>query len=204
MKTLLMGATILALGITSASAQQLEPAARPAAEPMIRTDTQAQTQAQTQSQTSTPARTTTLSPEENLATGVGVGLFYGYNMQDSGRGNSHLGGVNLDYEYGLTQGLALQLQQAVFYNYQAESDGIGGRSVAGLKLNMGASTSLVPYVGANFGGIYGKGITDSLLAGPEIGINLFGLNAKVAYDMPFDRSWDDGVVVTTVGFGMRF
>lgn len=200
MKTLLMGATILALGITSAAAQQLETAPRPATEPMVGTDTQAQAQTQTQ----TPARGTALSPEENLAAGVGVGLFYGYNMEDSGGGNSHLGGVNLDYEYGLTRGLALQLQQAVFYNYRAESDGIGGRSVAGLKLNMGASTSLVPYVGANFGGIYGKGISDSLLAGPEIGINLFGLNAKVAYDMPFDRSWDDGAVVTTVGFGLRF
>ena len=198
MKTLLLGASILALGITSASAQQLEPAPRPATAPMVGTDTQAQ------AQTQAPARGTALSPEENLAAGVGVGAFYGYNMEDSGGGNSHLGGVNLDYEYGLTRGFALSLQQAVFYNYRAESDGIGGRSVAGLKLNLGASESLVPYVGANFGGIYGKGISDSLLAGPEIGINLFGLNAKVAYDMPFDRSWDDGAVVTTVGFGLRF
>ena len=40
--------------------------------------------------------------------------------------------------------------------------------------------------------------------GPEVGLNLGPFNAKVAYDIPFGRDLGEGIILTTVGLGIRF
>lgn len=134
-----------------------------------------------------------------------LGALYGYNMEDNGDDDqsSHLAGLNLGFDYGLTDYLALSLEQAVFYNFFSDDDGVGGRSAAGIDFTLGRG-NVIPQIGANIGYLYGSGIEDDFFAGPEIGINLFGFDAKVAYDMPFNRSWDDGVILATVGLGIKF
>ena len=79
--------------------------------------------------------------------------------------------------------MRLGLEQAVFYNFGTDSDGVGGRSAAGLDFLLGRG-SMIPYIGGNIGYIYGSGIKDDAFAGPEIGLAIGPLNAKVAYDMP--------------------
>ena len=116
---------------------------------------------------------------------------------------SHLAGLNLNFTYALTNWMGLNLEQAGFYNFGTEDDGFGGRSAAGLNFGI-LDWDVIPYVGANIGYIYGSGIEDDLFAGPEIGRAAGWFNAKVAYDMPFGRSWDDGIIATTVGLGIHF
>jgi hypothetical protein len=56
----------------------------------------------------------------------------------------------------------------------------------------------------NFGYLYGSGINDDFFAGPEIGLALGPINAKVAYDIPFNEGLQEGVVSATIGLGIRF
>jgi hypothetical protein len=63
---------------------------------------------------------------------------------------------------------------------------------------------VVPYIGGNIGYLYGSGIDDDFFAGPEIGINAGKFHAKIAYDIPFNRSLDEGIIATTIGVGFRF
>ena len=138
-----------------------------------------------------------------------LGAYYGYNLQDEGSddgdddGTSHLAGLNLSYTYALTDWMGLGLEQAVFYNFGTDDDGVGGRTAAGLNFGL-LDWDVIPYVGGNIGYIYGSGIEDDFFAGPEIGLALGPINAKLAYDMPFDRGWDDGIVSATLGLGIRF
>jgi OmpA family len=145
--------------------------------------------------------------EEEDRSFFSLGAFYGYNLQDdadeSREGSSHFGGLNLSYTYAVTDWMGLGLEQAGFYNWGTEDDGFGGRTAAGLNFGL-FDWDVIPYVGANIGYLYGSGIEDDFFAGPEIGIALGWFNAKVAYDMPFGRATDEGVVATTIGLGINF
>jgi opacity protein-like surface antigen len=219
MKLLLIGVSVLALGATSAAAQQqpaptLPPAGAQtgaelgtgtAPETGIFGDTGSATTAQatTPPPTTTTTPTTMASPEPAAGQrftetgGFSVGGLYGYGFND----NEHRGGLNLSYDIGINPGMSVEFEQGVFWTF---GDGVGGRSVAGINFNLGQGQDLLPYIGANIGGHYGNGIENSWLAGPEIGLKLGILDAKVAYDMPFSKSWDQGFIVTTIGLGIRF
>jgi outer membrane protein OmpA-like peptidoglycan-associated protein len=137
-----------------------------------------------------------------------LGALYGFNLLDEGGDGggdkeSHLAGLNLGFDYGVTDWLALSLEQAGFYNFLSEDDGFGGRSAAGLNLTVGL-VNVIPYVGGNIGYLYGSGLDDDFFAGPEVGLSLGPLNAKVAYDIPFGRDLDEGIIVTTLGLGIGF
>ncbi|WGF90004.1 OmpA family protein [Marinivivus vitaminiproducens] len=134
-----------------------------------------------------------------------VGGLYGYNMQDENDDNksSHLAGLNLGLDYGLGSIMSLSLEQAGFYNLYSEDEGFGGRSAAGVDFNLGFE-NVIPTVGGNIGYIYGSGINDDFFAGPEIGLSLPFFDVKVAYDMPFNRGIENGIVMATVGTGIRF
>ena len=137
-----------------------------------------------------------------------LGPLYGFNLRDEGADNSddkesHLAGVNLGFDYAVLDWVGLSLEQAGFYNFLSEDDGFGGRSAAGLNVFPGL-LPVLPYVGANIGYLYGSGLDDDFFAGPEVGLSLGPLNAKVAYDIPFGRELDEGIIVTTLGVGIRF
>jgi hypothetical protein len=147
-----------------------------------------------------------------------LGLYYGANLLDEGDDSgedthhvTHLAGLNLSFDYLVTDWLNLSLEQAGFYNFDTDDDGFGGRSVAGVDLvfptsegGFGTITNFLPYVGLNIGGIYGSGLDDDFIWGPEIGLNIGPIVAKIAYDMPFDRDMDEGIISTTVGVGITF
>jgi hypothetical protein len=75
--------------------------------------------------------------------------------------------------------------------------------------------NFVPYVGVNLGAVYGSGIDDSLLAGPEAGIrcyvkpDVFVLPAG-EYQFFFDghdsldEAFDDGQILYGLSLGVRF
>lgn len=132
----------------------------------------------------------------------GIGAFYGYNLEDENGGTSHLGGINLSLDYALTPWLGAGLEQAGFYHFETDDDGFGGRTAASLDLRfMG---EVAPHFGGNIGYLYGSGFDDDFFAGPEIGVAAGPFLAKVAYDIPFNRDLDEGIIATTIGFGLRF
>ena len=132
-----------------------------------------------------------------------VGPFYGYNIEDLNGGDSHFGGLNLSLDYEISPWFSAGVEQAGFYHFSTDNEGFGGRSAASLDLLLGRD-DVVPYLGGNIGYLYGSGIDEDFFAGPEIGIRAGAFNAKVAYDMPFNRDAGDGVVATTIGYGFKF
>jgi outer membrane protein OmpA-like peptidoglycan-associated protein len=171
----------------------------------------------------TAAPTAEAGPVEEVADVIrrgkfGIGFYYGANLLDEGDASgedthhvTHLLGLNLTFDYLLLDWLNLSLEQAGFYNVDTDDDGIGGRTAAGLDFvfpvsegGFGTVTSFLPYVGVNLGGIYGKGLEDDFFWGPEIGLNFGPIQAKIAYDVPFDRDFDEGIISTTIGVGIPF
>jgi hypothetical protein len=150
-----------------------------------------------------PAPQVAAEPEPESRLMFSVGPFYGYNLEDLNGGTSHLGGLNFSLDYEISPWFGVGVEQAGFYHFSTENDGFGGRSLASLDLLLGRD-DVVPYLGGNIGYLYGSGLDDDFFAGPEIGIRAGAFNAKVAYDMPFNRDPGDGVIATTIGFGFRF
>lgn len=132
-----------------------------------------------------------------------VGAFYGFNLEDEEGERSHLAGINLSADYAVLPWLGLGAEQAGFYHFGTKDDGFGGRTAASVDFLLGGGT-VVSHIGGNIGYLYGSGFDDDFFAGPEIGISAGKFRAKVAYDIPFNRDLDEGIITTTVGVGIRF
>jgi hypothetical protein len=103
----------------------------------------------------------------------------------------------------------VSLKQGAFWSFNGEDDGLVGRSVAALEL--APDLGIVrPILGVNFGGVYGQGVQDGLVAGPEIGLDItllenVAMRAFAAYDYQFRNSnWDEGILWGGLNFGIRF
>lgn len=128
-----------------------------------------------------------------------VGGFYGFNLEDEAGNTSHLGGINLAVDVPVLPWLSVGAEQAGFYHFDTPNDGFGGRTVASLDLTMG-DDDFRPYVGANIGYLYGSGFNDDFIVGPEVGLASGPFIAKLAYDIPFNRDADEGIINATLGF----
>jgi len=128
------------------------------------------------------------------------GLFYGYNFHDQQDTHSQFVGLNLSLDYRVVPWLSLGVEQAGFYHFDTHDDGPAGRSVIGPDIFLGDNF----YVGGNIGYLYGSGIHDDFIGGPEVGIQWEFINWKVAYDIPFNRDAGEGILSTTVGTVFRF
>jgi len=131
-----------------------------------------------------------------------AGPFYGYNLGDD-TGSSHLAGINLSFDYAVAPFFALGVEQAGFYHFGSENDGFGGRTAVSPNFLLGTE-EVAGHIGANVGYLYGSGLDDDFFAGPEIGVTAGGFQAKIAYDIPFDKDIGDGIIAGTVGYGIRF
>lgn len=135
---------------------------------------------------------------------VTPGFYYGYN----GAQDKNLLGANLSADYFLSERISVGGEQAVFVPLSGQGT-FGGRSVASVDLHFGNVTEvgdmggLGVSVGLNAGGIYGQGVNDDWIYGPEIGMSLGAFSVKAAYDIS-DQGVDDSTVSVTLGYSMRF
>jgi hypothetical protein len=154
-----------------------------------------------------PARVAEERPDRFTFT---LGPVYGHNFkeQDEGETENDLIGAELTFNAlpGFLGGLSLK--QGVFYAFNGE-DGIAGRSV--LSLDFAPDLGFVrPRLSANFGGVYGEGVQDGLVAGPELALDInlpggFTVRPKVAYDYQFrNPDWDEGILWGGLDLGFRF
>lgn len=136
---------------------------------------------------------------------LGIGPYYGFDLESDG----HLLGGNLTLDYFITDNLSVGAEQAVFYAFGQSSnydEGIGGRSVASLDYHFGRSTAeggFAPYVGVNVGGVYGEGLDSSFIYGPEVGLTIWNVDAKVAYDIR-DSGLDESIISATLSWNFNF
>jgi len=143
-------------------------------------------------------------PEPEVKRGLlSVGPFYGYSIEDEDGDDSHLAGLNISLDYAVLPWLGVGLEQAGFYHFSSPDDGLGGRSAASLNFGAG-DANFAGWLGGNIGYLYGDGLDDDAFAGPELGFSAGAFSAKVAYDIPFNRGLDEGIIATTIGYGFRF
>jgi hypothetical protein len=143
-----------------------------------------------------------------------LGPVYGHNFGETdGDGGDQtendLVGAELTFNAlpGFLGGVSLK--QMGLWSFNGIDDGLTGRTVASLDFapDLGAFR---PALSLNGGGVYGKGVQDGFVIGPEIGFNLnivsgFDLGAKVAYDYQFrNAGWDEGILWAGLDFGIRF
>ena len=145
-----------------------------------------------------------------------LGALYGHNFgehDESGtddKTQNDLVGAELTFDALPGEIVGLSLKQAVLYSFNGLDDGINGRSVLSLGLTPLNLLVFRPYLSANFGGVYGSGVQDGLVAGPELGFSIgltdtVALGAKVAYDYQFRNSdWDKGILWAGLDLGYRF
>ena len=145
-----------------------------------------------------------------------LGALYGHNFGESDESGTDdktendLVGAELTFDALPGDIVGLSLKQAILYSLNGIDDGINGRSVLSLGLTPLNLLVFRPYLSANFGGVYGSGVQDGLVAGPELGFNIgltdaIQLGLKVAYDYQFRNSdWDRGIAWGGLDLGYRF
>jgi OmpA family len=150
-------------------------------------------------------------PEEAGPFAFTIGPLYGHNFGETDEGGENdLVGAQLAFNVlpGFLGGVSLK--QGLLWSFNGEDDGPTGRSVAALEF--APDLGIVrPILGANFGGVYGKGVQDGLVAGPEIGLDItllqnVAMRAFAAYDYQFRNSGDldEGILWGGLNFGVRF
>jgi hypothetical protein len=150
-------------------------------------------------------------PEDKDRFVVSIAPVYGHNFleEDSGETQDDLAG--LEFTFNALPGFlgGLSLKQGVFHSFNAVDEGFAGRSV--LSLDFAPDLGVVrPRLSLNGGGVYGHGVQDGFVVGPELAldINLFGgftLRPKVAYDYQFrNPDWDEGILWAGLDLGIRF
>lgn len=136
----------------------------------------------------------------------------GYSNNDL---NDSLGGVNFSIGHFISDTLSVSLRQGLSYSNPAG----GGRAYAGSTLiavdHHFGTGNLRPFLGVNFGGLYGDGISDTLAAGVEGGLKLYVKEktfvfALVNYAWTFNKArgvtnnFDDGAILWSLGVGFNF
>ena len=145
-----------------------------------------------------------------------LAALYGHNFGEQDETSSHderendLAGVELSFNALPGEVVSLTVKQAILYSFNGEDDGINGRTGLGLGLKPFDLGLVRPYLQANLGYIYGPGVQDGAVAGPELGFDIAlssttVLNAKVAWDHQFrNQDFDRGILWAGVGLGYRF
>ncbi len=152
-------------------------------------------------------------PEEPDRFTFSLGPVYGHNFgesdADDDKTENDLLGAELVFNAlpGFLGGLSLK--QDVLWSLDGVDDGLAGRSV--LSLDFAPDLGIVrPRLSLNAGGVYGEGVQDGFVAGPELALDInfpggFTLRPKVAYDYQFrNPAWDEGILWGGLDLGIRF
>lgn len=174
--------------------------------------------AQTGSTTSSTTETTTTTAyRANDDFGARAGEWE-FTLGGGGTSNkdfdNSLGGLNFSVGYFLSDTFEVSVRQSVNYSNGAGSGEYDGSTFVAVDQHFGTGR-LRPFVGLNFGGLYGDNTSDTWAAGIEGGLKLYVLPktfvfALVNYAWTFNDSnaatdnFDDGAFLWTVGMGFNF
>ena len=124
------------------------------------------------------------------------------------------GGINGSFGYFLTDNLELSIRQTIQYSDIFVDSALNGSTRVALDFHFDME-ALQPFVGGNFGYVYGDAVNDTFEAAPEGGVKWFVnsttfLFVMAEYQFFFDsgddadEGFDDGQFVYTLGIGFRF
>ena len=122
-------------------------------------------------------------------------------------------GANASIGYFITDNLEIALRQSLTYSDLFGSELSGSTRVA-LDFHFDLE-ALQPFVGANFGYVYGDAVADTFEAAPELGVKWFVNSTTFIFAMgeyqfffdeaeDADSSFEDGQFVYSLGIGFRF
>jgi hypothetical protein len=139
-----------------------------------------------------------------------VGPIYGHNFGESRHTVNDLVGGEFSYSVLSGPSNGASLKQGILYSFNGDHDGANGRSI--ISLDYAPDVGVVrPFLSVNFGGVYGPGVQNGFVLGPEVGLNLsvfknVAMRVKVAYDYQFRNGarFGDGILWTGLGLGVGF
>jgi hypothetical protein len=163
------------------------------------------------------AQTTVTSPGDMTTRTAGE---HEFTLGGSGASNKDFdesfGGVNLSYGWYLNATQEIVVRQSINY----ANPNIGGQSWNGatrvaFDQHLAAHGAIRPFVGANFGGVYGDAVRDTFAAGLEGGAKFYVqprtfIYAMVEYGWYFRRArhlddrFNNGQFTWGVGMGFNF
>ena len=122
--------------------------------------------------------------------------------------------VNGSLGYFITDNLELSIRQSLGYTDVIVDSGVNGSTRVALDFHFDLE-AWQPFVGGNFGYVYGDAVSDTFEAAPEAGVKWFVnsttfILAMVEYQFFFDSaddasdSFSDGQFVWSLGIGFRF
>ncbi len=131
--------------------------------------------------------------------------------------DNSLGGVNASLGYFLSDMFEVSVRQSVNYSNSSSSGSdaeFDGSTFGAIDYHFGTS-NLRPFIGVNFGALYGDNTSDTWAAGVEGGLKFYVkpktfLFALVNYAWTFQNSsdasdnFDDGAFLWSVGVGFNF
>ena len=154
------------------------------------------------------------SPPEPDRWTFALGPVYGHNFGETdkdsgGKTTNDLVGAELVFRAlpGFLGGVSLK--QMALWSFDGIDDGLTGRSVVSLDLAPDFGI-FRPTLAINGGGVYGKGVQDGFVVGPEIRFDIapvggFNIGIKAAYDYQFrNAGWDEGILWAGLDLGIRF
>jgi hypothetical protein len=125
-------------------------------------------------------------------------------------------GVTGDYGYYLSRNLEIGARQSVNWAAIANADDtINASTRFAVDYHFDVAERWRPFVGLNVGAIYGDGVSDTGIAGPEIGVKYYVnpttfIMLRSEYQFFFedsdeiDNNFDDGAFAHTLGVGFNF
>ncbi len=146
---------------------------------------------------------------------MSLGPWYGYNLKErdntpSGdQKSSSLFGPEVRLDYEAVPGLLLMGEGAAFNTLgTSQNDGWGARFAGGpaYQADLG---DVHPYVGVVGGYIFGKGVENAAIVGPEIGVKFdlsrqWNVYARAGYDYNVRNEFGQGIINGGVGAAYRF
>lgn len=131
----------------------------------------------------------------------------GSGQSDDDFDNSNFG-LTGSVGYYFTKNFIVTFKQGAQIDEVNDSTLVNGRSVLQAAYQWDFA-KWQPYLGINAGGIYGAGIEDEAIVGPEAGIKYFVnestfIFGSIAYEVPVDECCHDGTVPYAIGIGFDF
>ena len=153
------------------------------------------------------------APEPDRFT-FALGPVYGHNFGESDKDGgdktqNDLVGAELTFRALPSFLGGLSLKQMALWSFNGLDDGLTGRSVASLDFAPDFGV-FRPTLAINGGGVYGMGVQDGFVVGPEIRFDVapvsgFNIGIKAAYDYQFrNAGWDEGILWAGLDLGIRF
>ena len=129
--------------------------------------------------------------------------------------SANAGNFNASLGYFLTDGLEVLVRQNLTFSVGDPASAFSGQTRVALDYHFKLGNKFRPYVGANFGGMYGDNVNDSFAAGLEAGIKYYVLQKTYLFGH-FEWQWafkdagnvansfDDGAFIYSAGVGFNF